>query len=382
MAENSHNYMYQIINVCIQNYIPFVVYRLPYSQESIIAIQSQKLPLKIEAISELNQKSGFLITPFEINGLHHTFLLEPDFIMPLSEVEDEHITYFSQINTFEKSYYSNGKDLFETNQNLFVQQVKEIQNYIKNGTIKKAVLSRIHVENRNKILKIADIYNTISNLYPDAFVYLLQMPYVGCWIGATPEPFIRTNKKHVEIESIAGTYWLGENDENNVVWGEKEKEEQWLVSSFIEEKLRQLGVNDFEKHGPTTLKAGNLAHIKTLYRFQLQRIQNNTDKFIQELHPTPSVCGLPQKEAMQIIKTVELHNREYYSGLIGLLNLQGTTQLYTNIRCMKINPDNFEIFLGAGITASSIPEAEWEETNYKKTTMLSAIEYTLNKNKL
>lgn len=373
--------MLDIINVCIKNYIPFAVYRLPYQYDSTISIQSKGMPLIINNINEINKYSGFLVTPFDIGGLYPTVLLQPNFILPLSEIENDHVEKFLSIATFDRSYYSNGKDLFVSDKKLFTEQVKAIQQQINDGIIKKAVLSRIHIENRDIEIQLTKIYNTLCKLYSDAFVYLLQIPYVGCWIGATPEPFIRFNNKNVEIESIAGTIWLGENEIKEVVWGDKEIEEQELVSNFIEDELKHMGINQFEVEGPTTLKAGNLAHLKTLFRFDIKWLDNKLGNFIQTLHPTPSVCGLPQQDAMNIIKKIELHSREYYTGILGPINLSGTTQLFTNIRCMKANINNFEIFLGAGITRASNPIAEWNETNYKKTTLLSAIELTLNRNK-
>ena len=41
---------------------------------------------------------------------------------------------------------------------------------------------------------------------------------------------------------------------------------------------------------------------------------------------------------------------------------------------MRINSNEFNIYVGGGITAKSNPKEEWEETEIKAQTMLSLIE--------
>jgi isochorismate synthase len=40
---------------------------------------------------------------------------------------------------------------------------------------------------------------------------------------------------------------------------------------------------------------------------------------------------------------------------------------------MKILPDNLALFVGGGITADSVPEDEWLETEMKAETLLSIL---------
>ncbi len=45
---------------------------------------------------------------------------------------------------------------------------------------------------------------------------------------------------------------------------------------------------------------------------------------------------------------------------------------------MEITPEQYILYSGGGITARSVPEEEWEETNNKARTLLSAIEAVQN----
>ena len=52
--------------------------------------------------------------------------------------------------------------------------------------------------------------------------------------------------------------------------------------------------------GPYTARAGQLVHLKTDFYFLLKNTDHIGD-LLQELHPTPAVCGLPKEEAFRFI---------------------------------------------------------------------------------
>ena len=95
--------------------------------------------------------------------------------------------------------------------------------------------------------------------------------------------------------------------------------------------------------------------------------------FIAELHPTPAVCGLPKNLADDFIRLKEKHERKYYTGYLGPWKLNQQVDLFVNLRCMEVTDDEFILYAGGGITAHSIPEKEWEETNQKAATLLAVI---------
>jgi isochorismate synthase len=133
-------------------------------------------------------------------------------------------------------------------------------------------------------------------------------------------------------------------------------------------------VKDFQKTGPFSQVAGNLVHLKTRFLFDADLIGHRLGEFVEMLHPTPSICGSPKEVSFEILGKIEPHHREYYTGLLGPVNMDNETSLYVNLRCMKVLENEFALYLGAGITSGSLPESEWDETNQKKMTLLSVIE--------
>ena len=66
--------------------------------------------------------------------------------------------------------------------------------------------------------------------------------------------------------------------------------------------------------------------------------------------------------------------RDFYTGFIGELNcdftnLKRNTDLFVNLRCMNIEDDTANVFVGCGITKDSIPKKEYIESVNKSMTM-------------
>ena len=166
--------------------------------------------------------------------------------------------------------------------------------------------------------------------------------------------------------SLAGTMPMnGENMPTE--WSTKNKEEQGFVSEYIRKAVKKFGSRLTEK-GPYTARAGQLVHLKTDFHFTLKETQHLGD-ILQELHPTPAVCGLPKDETYRFILDTEGYDRSYYSGIIGWLAPREETTLYVNLRCMHIGKDTATLYAGGGILPTSEVDSEWEETQQKMNTM-------------
>jgi isochorismate synthase len=186
---------------------------------------------------------------------------------------------------------------------------------------------------------------------------------------------LKTNGNSLKTVALAGTQ-LATNSAA-IIWNDKEKIEQQLVTDFIVDSLEDLA-KEITISSPYSVKAGNLWHIKTDVLAQLKS-KKSIKKIILALHPTSAVCGLPKKEAKEFILQNEGYNREYYSGFLGELNIDFVTfrtlqtDLFVNLRCMKIIKNKATLFVGCGITKDSKPVDEYMETVNKSMTMKNII---------
>jgi isochorismate synthase len=113
--------------------------------------------------------------------------------------------------------------------------------------------------------------------------------------------------------------------------------------------------------------------LKTDFTSSASVINGNVGNLLNNLHPTPAICGSPTKEALEIICSVEKHDREYYAGFLGPVGMENPIMLFVNLRCMQITDTNLILYAGGGITLESNPVDEWYETEIKAGTLLSVI---------
>lgn len=371
MRVSASDILYRLQNKCLNDNIPFVTYCLPKQKEVITMIQYKSSPLKLKSIEQINERSGFVIAPFYEDPAYPLYFLEPDIQIYGHDVNVEIFENLKEINTPAAS--SETHEYYAAARDEFMEEVIQIKNTIREKEIDKAVLSRIQlIENGNQT-EALEIFYALCEKYPRAFKYIFNIPGAGCWLGATPEPLVEIIDKKVQTVSLAGTQYLNGIPADEVQWKSKEKEEQQIVTDFIEDKIINFGITEYEKQGPINQPAANLVHLKSVFTFNSSNLKGKIGEFISVLHPTPSVCGLPRRKAYEFITRLERHNREYYSGFLGPVNINDSTHVFVNLRCMKMLPDKFALFVGAGITSGSDPESEWEETRHKLMTMLNVI---------
>jgi isochorismate synthase len=271
-------------------------------------------------------------------------------------------------STISKSEFSFSKsEPFVIEKSEYLKAASSFLNAFDDFHISKAVFSRVK-EIPFDDLKIVDFFNCLCETYTSAFVYLISGEEIGTWIGASPETLLKVHENVGFTMSLAGTKSISKK---NIVWGNKEKAEQQYVTDFILSQLEHLGVEDLEMNGPYDIQAGPVIHLRTDISFDLENVK--IVDIAKKLHPTPAISGVPQKEAIELINFREAHDRDLYSGIIGLIE-KDSASLYVNLRCCQIQRGKAFLYLGGGFTSESDVELEWEETENKSRTLLNIIE--------
>ena len=358
--------------VLFKQNIPFVSYRLPLETEIITLVQHHSLPEKLDSLNELDNKMGFVIAPFTTSGEHNTYFLKPDCIFFSDDIADIYIQKLADNNRFIE--LAKKENTLSTTKSVeFISNVNKSVEAIRASEFHKVVLSKVRLEQLPNGFQPEEFFLKLCEKYPHAMVYFLQLPEVGCWIGATPEPLLVVEAETVKTVSLAGTQIATDKPLESYQWAEKELEEQGIVTGFVEKTLQSLGITGYSKTGPMNYQAANLIHLKTAFEFAETALQNRLGDFLQALHPTPSVGGLPKLKAREFILANEKHDRSYYTGFLGPLNINEKTDIFVNLRCLQLFDKQFVLYSGAGITASSIAENEWTETDNKMLTMMNVM---------
>jgi isochorismate synthase len=239
---------------------------------------------------------------------------------------------------------------------------------IEAGTLEKIVAAR------TKMIPLPtefDLGKTLAKLlasYPHSFVNFFHLPGIGTCMGASPEVLIETKGDYFYTMSLAGTQPAqGDNPLKSAAWTQKEIEEQALVSRYIVDCFKTIRLREYEEHGPKTVLAGNLLHLRSDFRVNTQTtgFSNLGSVMLGLLHPTSAVCGMPRKEALNFLKTEEGWDRSFYAGFIGPVGIEQETSIYVNLRTASLHQTHALLYAGAGVTEDSVPEKEWEETELK-----------------
>ncbi|XCI75335.1 MAG: isochorismate synthase [Flavobacteriales bacterium] len=312
------------------------------------------LQLYIHDPDQTSQKDHFLIGSFNHD---HTIRICPSKILyaktPLSSPPS------SEEKTL-KHYWQ------ESPSTEYIRMINTVLKQLNTGTLKKVVLSRMK-KIPFKRLALKTGFQNLLTAHPEGLVNIWYDPTHSLWMGATPELLLRIKNKKLQSEALAGTLSA---DAPAFTWTFKELEEHHMVLRHIVNILQNYsGKMSIGKTG--TVTTGRIKHLKTKIGFSFSEVPD-PHTLLHHLHPTPAVCGLPQKAALNFILDHEGYDRTFYAGYIGPIN-KDITELYINLRCAKIHQGWIVLYVGSGITAQSEPEKEWLETEVKAQNTLSQL---------
>ncbi|WP_300728157.1 isochorismate synthase [uncultured Bacteroides sp.] len=360
--------------------ICFALYRIPWTDEPLLVLQEEGEAETLEQLADLNEKNGFLLAPFLQSPEHPIVLIRPDKTATdwdaICSALDELLEKRPDLGDTEESPSATDRqpkaghivmaDDNKENRQLYNEAFARFIGPLKEKTFQKLVLSRKAVHTLEDDFSPLETFVKACNSYPRMMISLCHTPKTGTWLGSTPEIILSGNETLWNTVALAGTMPM-QGEVMPTEWSKKNQEEQAIVSEYIRRIVKKFGSKITEK-GPYTARAGQLVHLKTDFHF-LMKDAAHQGSILQELHPTPAVCGLPKQEAYEFISENEGFDRRYYSGIIGWLDPQGETSLYVNLRCMNIEGRQATLYAGGGILPSSTPETEWEETQQKMNTM-------------
>ena len=339
--------------------LPFAIYKKPDSDTVFVFFQKNNTLFLVEDFTE----NGFVFASFD--GSQTVLIPENQSEKISISLEGKKL----DITKNEVEFLNlEAKSNFEILVNKGIEAIKKQK-------FDKVVLSRKETVTADEFELVATL-ERMFYLYSSTFAYCFYHPKVGIWLGATPEQLLKVNNTIFETIALAGTQ--KDTDKTEVIWAEKEKEEQKYVTDYIVDNLKAVA-SDIKVSEPFSVKAGSIWHIKTTISGVLNS-SSSLQKVIHLLHPTPAVCGLPKENSKAFILENENYDRTFYTGFLGELNLENQSDLFVNLRCMEIKVDNTQnpskrskvnadLFMGCGITKNSIPEKEWNESVNKSATM-------------
>lgn len=199
------------------------------------------------------------------------------------------------------------------------------------------------------------------------------------FFGSSPEKMFSLKDKKLETEALAGSSARGLNieddliNESNLLLNPKELCEHKNVFSFLINSLKNFSDEISYSSNPQIKKLSNIQHLQTPITAILKD-EIDILELLKVLHPTPAVCGLPQKNALELIKDLEYFDRGLYAGIIGWYNAKKRAEFVVSIRSALLKDNTITAFAGCGIVEGSNPVTEFYETELKLKPILSLLE--------
>ncbi len=294
-----------------------------------------------------------------------------------SEIEND----LNKILIKEKHSKSSGKIeiLFKGSSEEHQKQVKKCIEYIYQGEIFQANLSRLWKFKVSESISESDIYEQLRKKNPSPFAGLVNYKTSNI-ISSSPERLVSVEENLLQTRPIAGTRPRGGS---GLVDIELSKE---LLNS-AKEKAEHLMLLDLERNDisrvcePGSVKVNEMMIIESYAH--VHHIVSNVvgtkmkkvtpGKILSALFPGGTITGCPKVRCMEILGELEGIGRGPYTGSMGYITHSGNMDINILIRSILKENHNLFIRAGGGIVADSVPENETSETEAKANGMLKAI---------
>ena len=263
--------------------------------------------------------------------------------------------------------------------NDFVNAVRRILDYIRDGDVFQVNLSRRWRAAWPQTADSADLYRLLRGTNPGPF------SGIATWDGlailcSSPERLVEVRGHAVQTRPIAGTRPRNSSAEIDRAYSDelldhpKERAEHIMLIDLERNDLGRIAV-------PGSVRVSELMTLESyatvhhiVSNVQARRRRGTTPAdIIRAVFPGGTITGCPKVRCMEIIAETEASGRGAYTGSMGYLNRDGSLDLNILIRTMVRTRKGLSFRAGAGIVTDSRPEQELEETRAKARGMLAAI---------
>lgn len=238
---------------------------------------------------------------------------------------------------------------------------------IASGHLHKVVLARQTTLQLAGPLSPAQLLAASRRVNHHCYHFLLaEAPGQG-WIGSSPERLFARQGRSLQTEAVAGTVaCTGQTAEDQAL-------AHWLLADEKNQHENLLVVDDIcaRLNGHVEALQVDAAHVLALRKVQhlrrgiRARLLDTSDAHcLERLHVTAAVAGVPRAAARQFIHTHEPFARGWYSGSVGYLSRE-RAEFAVAIRCARVQPQQVQLFAGAGLVPGSDADAEWLELDRK-----------------
>ena len=259
----------------------------------------------------------------------------------------------------------------------YCRQIERTKEYIRNGDIFQAVISRQFRSPMKQSLLNA--YRVLRITNPSPYMVYLHTEEEEL-MSTSPETLVRLNKGRLATFPVAGSRPRGRTEEEDRMLTEELLQDEKELSEH--NMLVDLGRNDLGKvsrFGSVAVTEYQMIHKYSRIMHICSRVEGDIREDLDALDaieavlPAGTLSGAPKIRACQIIEELEQEARGIYGGALGYIDFTGNMDTCIAIRMEVRKNDMVYVQAGGGIVADSVPETEYQESGNKAAAVLQAI---------
>jgi len=309
----------------------------------------------------------------------HIAVAEQEYGHLLDTIEQDYNKATAIVNTVsDETGTIKVEKITEADQAPYMEQVARIKQYIVDGDIFQANLSRPWQLEINQSTSDLGIFNSLAAANPGSFAVLARLPD-STVISSSPERLVSVHHGVIETRPIAGT--RPRSDDENI-----DNQLAIELMAHPKEKAEHIMLIDLERNDlgricvPGTIEVNELMtlesyqHVHHIVSNIIGRLRDDVSPadVIRAVFPGGTITGCPKVRCMEILAEMEQQARGAYTGSIGYINRNGDMDLNILIRTLVRKGNTITFRAGGGIVADSNAEHELAETRAKAKGLLRA----------
>lgn len=260
----------------------------------------------------------------------------------------------------------------------YAAAVRKAKESFKCGDLFEVVLSQTFIEPCSS--PPSTLFRRLRQRNPAPYALFLNLGEQEYLVGASPEMYVRVDKKRVETCPISGTISRGRNAVEDA-----ERIRELLVSRKDESELTMC--TDVDRNDksricvPGSVRVIGRRQIE-LYSRLIHTVDHVEGTLLEQFDALDAflshtwavtVTGAPKPAAIQHVENAEHSPRAWYGGAIGVINFDGNLNTGLTLRTVRLKDGLAQVRAGATLLYDSDPEAEEQETRVKAAAFLDAV---------
>ena len=229
------------------------------------------------------------------------------------------------------------------------------------------------------------LYRTLRSVNPSPYLFYFNFGDFRIF-GSSPEAHlvVDAKKQKAFIKPIAGTFRRTGNDEKDAELAEKlsiDKKENAEHVMLVDLARNDLSRNTDHVEVEVFREVQYYSHVLHLVSSVSGKMKPDTKiiKLFADTFPAGTLSGAPKIKAMQLIDSIEPHDRGPYGGCLGYIGFDGSMNQAITIRSFVSKNNALYYQAGAGVVAKSDEESELQEVNNKLAALKRAVEVASGK---